>query len=70
MDYIEKYLDDFQYERVARFGCGVSAIGNVLRRLRITIKKMLDHSKVALELSKRFIEYIKLLKKKLFYYLP
>ena len=36
---VEKYSDDYQYERAARFGCGVSSIGDALKRLKITVKK-------------------------------
>ncbi|MDM1019733.1 IS630 transposase-related protein [Acinetobacter sp. VNK23] len=36
---VEKYPDDYQYERAARFGCGTSSIGDALRRLGITVKK-------------------------------
>ena len=36
---VEKYPDDYQYERAARFGCGVSSIGDALKRLKITVKK-------------------------------
>ena len=36
---VEQYPDDYQYERAARFGCGVSSIGDALRRLGITVKK-------------------------------
>jgi transposase len=36
---VEKYPDDFQYERAARFGCGKSTIGDALKRLKITVKK-------------------------------
>ena len=36
---VEKYPDDYQYERAARFGCGASSIGDALKRLGITIKK-------------------------------
>lgn len=36
---VEKYPDDYQYERAARFDCGVSSIGDALRRLGITVKK-------------------------------
>lgn len=36
---VEKYPDDYQYERAARFNCGTSSIGDALRRLGITVKK-------------------------------
>ena len=36
---VEKYPDDYQYERAQRFGCGTSSIGDALRRLKITVKK-------------------------------
>lgn len=36
---VEKYPDDYQYERAARFGCGTSTIGDALKRLKITVKK-------------------------------
>lgn len=36
---VEKYPDDYQYERAIRLNCGVSSIGNALRRLGITVKK-------------------------------
>ena len=36
---VEKYPDDFQYERAARFGCGTSTIGAALKRLKLTVKK-------------------------------
>ena len=36
---VEKYPDDYQYERAARFGCGTSSIGDALRLLGITVKK-------------------------------
>ena len=38
-DDVEKYPDDYQYERAQRFGCGTSSIGDALRRLKITVKK-------------------------------
>ena len=36
---VEKYPDAYQYERAARFNCGVSSIGAALKRLNITVKK-------------------------------
>lgn len=36
---VEKYPDDYQYERAVRFNCGTSSIGDALRRLGITVKK-------------------------------
>ena len=36
---VEKYPDAYQYERAARFNCGVSSIGAALNRLNITVKK-------------------------------
>ncbi|MBF7694287.1 IS630 transposase-related protein [Acinetobacter pollinis] len=36
---VEKYPDDYQYERTIRLNCEVSSIGNALRRFRITVKK-------------------------------
>ncbi|NUF65501.1 hypothetical protein HUN33_19305, partial [Acinetobacter bereziniae] len=30
---VEKYPDAYQYERAARFNCGVSSIGAALKRL-------------------------------------
>lgn len=37
---VEQYPEDYQYERAARFGCGVSSIGDAaLRRPGITVKK-------------------------------
>lgn len=36
---VEKYPDDYHYERAARLNCGVSSIGDALRRLKITVKK-------------------------------
>ena len=34
---VEKYPDAYQYERAARFNCGVSSIGAALKRLNITV---------------------------------
>ncbi|HID0246236.1 TPA: hypothetical protein ACXAXR_002808 [Acinetobacter baumannii] len=31
------YPDAYQYERAARFNCGVSSIGAALKRLNITV---------------------------------
>ena len=42
---IEQYPDDYQYERAARFGCGISTIGDALKGLNITVKKTLLHPK-------------------------
>ncbi len=36
---VEQYPDDYQYERAARFGCGISTIGDALKDLNITVKK-------------------------------
>ncbi len=36
---VEKYPDAYQYERAARFNCGVSSIGAALKRLNIIVKK-------------------------------
>ena len=36
---VEKYPDAYQYERAARFNCGVSSIGVALKCLNITVKK-------------------------------
>lgn len=55
---VEKYPDDYQYERAARFGCGTSSIGDALKCLGITIKKTLSHPKANSELRERFIEQI------------
>lgn len=38
-DDVEKYPDDYQYERAIRFNCSKSAIGHALKRLNITLKK-------------------------------
>lgn len=38
-DDVAKYPDDYQYERVQRFDCGTSSIGDALKRLGITVKK-------------------------------
>ena len=44
-DDVEKSPNDFQYERIVRFGCGVSSIVDALRRLGIAVKKTLNHPK-------------------------
>ncbi len=36
---VEKYPDAYQYERAARFNCGVSSIGAALKRLKLRVKK-------------------------------
>ncbi|MBF7684062.1 transposase [Acinetobacter sp. B5B] len=36
---VEKYPDDYQYERAVRFSCSAASIGYALKRLGITVKK-------------------------------
>ena len=38
-DDVEKYPDDYQFERAARFNCSKSGIGDALKRLGISVKK-------------------------------
>ena len=45
---VEKYPNDFQYERATRFGCGTFSISDGFRHLGITIKKTLSHQKAVL----------------------
>ncbi|MEG2301127.1 MAG: IS630 transposase-related protein, partial [Acinetobacter sp.] len=42
---VEKYPDDYKYERAMRFGCGTFSISDGFRHLGITIKKTLSHPK-------------------------
>ena len=45
LDDVEKYPDDYQWQRAARFGCRQSAICAALKRLKITLKKNTRASK-------------------------
>ena len=42
---VEKYSDDYMYERAQRFGCSKSGIEGALKRLGISQKKTLEHPK-------------------------
>ena len=60
---VEKYPDAYQYERAARFNCGVSSIGAALKRLNITVKKTLSHPKADTKLRDKFILQVNELEK-------
>ena len=53
---VEQYPDDYQYERAARFGCGISTIGDALKGLNITVKKTLLHPKAKTELREQYLK--------------
>ncbi len=42
---VDNYPDAYQYERAARLGVSQRAIGNALKRLKISYKKTLSHPK-------------------------
>ena len=45
---VKSYPDDYNYERALRLNCSKTDIFNALKRLGISQKKTLEHSKVCL----------------------